>query len=93
MNKPLTATVTIDTDTAARIENRAGEIGVTPAQFVAELVRSEEGGDHVDSSVVEDLETRWAEVEAGGETIPHEDVRRWLKTWGTSDFKPWSKGR
>lgn len=28
-----------------------------------------------------------AEIEAG-KGVPHEDVAKWLDTWGTKDFKP-----
>jgi predicted transcriptional regulator len=81
-------TVTLDTETAARLEKRADEVGLTPEQLVAALVRDNDGGDYVDASEIADLEARWAKVEAGEETVPHEEVRRWLKTWGTPDFKP-----
>lgn len=91
MTKQLT--VTLDSDTAARLEKRADEVGMTPAQLVAALVRDDDGPDHVDASDIADLEARWAEVEAGGETVPHQEVRRWLETWGTADFKPWPKSR
>ena len=68
MEKPLTSALTVDPVTAARIEKRAGEIGLTPGEFVASPVRDEDDGDQVDPSVIADLDARWAEIEAGGES-------------------------
>jgi predicted transcriptional regulator len=38
-----------------------------------------------------ELDRRWAAVEAGEATVPHEKVVRWLETWGTPAFTPWGK--
>jgi len=38
---------------------------------------------------IAELDRQWAEIEAGAPTVPHEEVARWLKTWGTAEFKPW----
>ena len=81
-----TETIEVDADTAALLKARAEERGVSVATVVAELVPAEGDG----TSVTE-MDRRWAAVESGEPTIPHEEVRAWLQTWGTPDFKPWSK--
>lgn len=42
-----------------------------------------------DLDQVAELDRRWAAIEAGEATIPHEEVVRWLETWGTPAFRPW----
>jgi hypothetical protein len=36
-----------------------------------------------------DLDRQWAAIKAGEPTVAHDDVVRWLDTWGTSAFRPW----
>ena len=41
--------------------------------------------------VDDDDDDDWAEAEAdiaAGRGVPHAEVSKWLKTWGTPDFKP-----
>jgi predicted transcriptional regulator len=38
---------------------------------------------------VAELDRRWAAVEAGEPTVPHDDVVKWLRSWGTPAFKSW----
>eukprot|EP01035_Chromulina_nebulosa_P013793 gene13792-biopygen11710 len=36
-----------------------------------------------------DLDRQMAAIDSGEEaTVPHDQVARWLETWGTPDFKP-----
>jgi len=77
--------IEVDEGTAAALESRAAERGVSVSQVVAELVPLA-----VDSETIAELDRRWAAIEAGEPTVPHEDVVRWLKTWGTPAFKDWS---
>jgi predicted transcriptional regulator len=79
-----TTSIEIDRETALFLERRAAERGVTVAQLVAELVPTV-----ADASSLAELERRWQSVEAGSETVPHEDVVRWLETWGTPSYRPW----
>ena len=81
-----TETIEVDAETAAVLKARAEMRGVSVATVVAELVPE---GD--DEASLAELDRRWAAVEAGEPTIPHDEVRAWLNTWGTSQFKPWSK--
>jgi hypothetical protein len=36
-----------------------------------------------------ELDRQWATIKAGEPTVAHEDVVRWLDTWGTPDFRSW----
>jgi len=42
-----------------------------------------------DDRELADLDAQWAAIEASESTVPHEQVARWLETWGTPAFKPW----
>jgi predicted transcriptional regulator len=76
-------TIEVDESTAAILEARAAERGLTISELVAELATA------LESSEVAELERRWKAVEAGGATVANVDVVRWLETWGTPDFRPW----
>jgi predicted transcriptional regulator len=43
----------------------------------------------IDLDELAELERRWAAIEAGEATVPHDEVVRWLETWGTPAFRPW----
>ena len=81
-----TRMIEVDRTTADALERSATERGLTVAQVVAELVPVA-----VDSEAITELERRWAAAQSG-ETVPHEEVERWLATWGTPEFRPW-RGR
>lgn len=80
-----TETIEVDSETAAMLKARAAERGMSVAELVAELIPSS------DEELVAELDRRWAAIEAGEATVPHEEVRAWLRTWGTPEFKPWSE--
>lgn len=80
-----TESIEVDSETAAVLKARAAERGISVAEVVAELVPSS------DDELVAELDRRWAAIEAGEPTIPHDEVRAWLQTWGTPEFRPWSK--
>jgi predicted transcriptional regulator len=65
------------------------ERGVSVTKLVAELVRHQSAPLAVDSEEVAELDRRWAKVAAGGATVPHDEVARWLDTWGTPAYRPW----
>jgi hypothetical protein len=79
-----TRLIAVDSGTATVLERHAAERGTTVAQIVAELLPATVGGD-----ALVDLQRRWEAVEGGAATVPHEEVARWLKTWGTAEFKAW----
>lgn len=80
-----TESIEVDSEIAAVLKARAAERGISVAEVVAELVPSS------DDELVAELDRRWAAIEAGEPTIPHDEVRAWLQTWGTPEFRPWSK--
>ncbi|MDO9410952.1 MAG: hypothetical protein Q7T81_00060 [Pseudolabrys sp.] len=79
-----TESIEIDSVTASALKTRAAERGVSVSQLVSELVPLA-----IDDPAIAELDRRWAEIESGKATVAHNDVERWLKTWGTADFKPW----
>lgn len=80
-----TESIELDSETAAALKTRAAERGVSVSQLVAELVPLA-----IDDTAIAELDRRWAAVEKGAATVPHADVERWLRTWGTPEFRPWS---
>jgi predicted transcriptional regulator len=85
-----TRTIEIDEATADALRARADERGVSVAQFLAD-VAAESGPVTVGPEEIAELDRRWAAIESGEPTVPHEEVVRWLETWGTPAFKPWHK--
>jgi predicted transcriptional regulator len=84
-----TETIEVDEATAATLKSRAAERGVSVSEFLAELVLLENAPIAVDHDEIAELDRRWKEVEESGATIPHDDVVRWLRTWGTPAFRRW----
>lgn len=80
-----TEAIEVDIETAAVLKARAEERGLSVAEVVAELVPLS------DDELIAELDRCWAAIEGGEPTFPQEEVEAWLKTWGTPDFKPWSK--
>ena len=39
---------------------------------------------------VAEFDRQWAAIKAGEPTVSHENVVRWLDTWGTPRFRPWN---
>ena len=81
-----TESIEIDIATASALKTRAAERGVSVSQVVAELVPLA-----IDDAAIAELDRRWSAVEKGAATVPHADVERWLRTWGSPDFRPWSE--
>jgi predicted transcriptional regulator len=71
------------------LQTRAAELGVTVSELVAELAMLESEPIAIEADDVAELDRRWKAVEAGGQTVPHERVVRWLRTWGAARFRPW----
>jgi predicted transcriptional regulator len=83
-----TDTIEIDTATAELLKARAAERGMSVAEFLLEVVTAS-GPAEADAADIAELDRRWARVKSGAATVPHDDVVRWLDTWGTSAFRPW----
>jgi predicted transcriptional regulator len=83
-----TETIEVDEATADALRVRAAERGVSVAQFLADIA-VESGSAAVDAAEIAELDRRWAAIEGGEATVPHEEVVKWLETWGTPAFRPW----
>jgi predicted transcriptional regulator len=81
-----TESIEIDGATATALKERAAERGVSVAQLVAELVPLA-----VDDEAIAELDRRWTAIERGQPTVPHAEVERWLRTWGSPEFRPWDE--
>jgi predicted transcriptional regulator len=84
-----TEAITVDAETAARLKSRAAEEGMSVSDLVASLMALATSPIAISSQDVAELDHRWAAVKAGEPTVPHDDVARWLESWGTPAFKPW----
>jgi predicted transcriptional regulator len=81
-----TVSIEIDSATASALKTRAAARGVSVSDLVAELVPLA-----IDDAALAELDRRWAAIERGQRTVPHAEIERWLRTWGTTDFGPWSE--
>jgi len=69
---------------------RVAQRGMTVRELVAELGTLDLGTDQTMPAGLAERERRWNPVESGqATTIPHDDVVRWLRSWGTPAFRPW----
>jgi hypothetical protein len=82
-------TIEVDETTAATLKARAAARGVSVSELVAELVSFANEPVSGKSNEIAELDRRWKAIEAGCATVPHAKVVRWLRTWGTSSFRPW----
>ena len=82
--------IEIAAETADALEARAAERGVSVSRLLSDLVTASAPLAVEDTQIAE-LDRRWASVAAGAATVPHDDVVRWLATWGTPAFRPWSE--
>jgi predicted transcriptional regulator len=80
-------TIEVDPTTAAALEQRAAKAGLSVSDFLADMVAHD--GRPAETDVAE-LDRQWAAIKAGEPTVPHEDVVRWLDTWGTPGFRRWN---
>jgi predicted transcriptional regulator len=79
--------IEVDAATADLLEARAAARGISVAELLAEIA-SDRGPVAADAAEIAELDRRWAKVKSGEATVPHDDVVRWLDTWGTEAFKP-----
>ena len=84
-----TQTIEVDGATAATLETRAAECGISVGELVADMAVLQDVAIDLPTEDIAELDRRWMKIEAGERTVPHADVVRWLRTWGTPDFKPW----
>jgi hypothetical protein len=86
-----TRTIELDEATASVLESCAAERGLSVSELVAGMTALQASSFTVSPEDEDDLDRQWAAIKAGEPTIPHEDVARWLQTWGTSAFKSWPR--
>jgi len=80
--------IEVDAETAAALEAPAAEVGLSVRELLAEMVGLEKTPAKLSGEELGDLDRQWAAIKAGEPTVAHDDVVRWLDTWGTSDFRP-----
>jgi predicted transcriptional regulator len=83
-------TIEVDDATATALETRATEAGLSVSELLADLVARRSEPAEASPADLAELDRQWAAIKAGEPTVPHEDIVRWLDTWGTSRFKPWN---
>jgi predicted transcriptional regulator len=81
--------IEVDDATATALEARAAAVDVSVSQLIAQLVSLAGEPAKVPSGELDEFDRQWAAIKAGQPTVPHNDVVRWLDTWGTPGFRPW----
>jgi len=80
--------IQVNSETADLLEARAAARGVSVSELIAELAAFE-AATATEAGEVAELDRRWKSVASGRATVPHEEVVRWLQTWGTPAFRAW----
>lgn len=88
MNSPKRL-IEVDEQTAAALEARAAERGLSVPDLVAEMTAGAASQQAPSIDDIAELDRRWAAIEAGEPTISNDAVVRWLRTWGSPAFKSW----
>jgi hypothetical protein len=81
--------IEVDERTAVALEEKAAERGLSVPDLVAEMTALATLPEVLSTDDVAELDRRWAAIEAGESTTPHDSVVQWLRTWGSSAFKSW----
>lgn len=81
--------IEVDDATATALEKRAAELGVSVTELLAEIVGSERATVKLPDAALAAIDRQWDAIKAGEPTVAHEDVVRWLDTWGTPRFSAW----
>ena len=51
--------------------------------------QDEDASAKVSAEGLTELDRQWTAIKTGEPTVAHDDVVRWLDTWGTPGFRPW----
>jgi predicted transcriptional regulator len=81
-------TIEVDDATAAALESRATEAGLSVSELLV-MIAAEGAATKLSSAETKELDQQWAAIKAGEPTVAHDDVVRWLDTWGTPRFSRW----
>jgi predicted transcriptional regulator len=84
-----THTIEVDAATAAALRGKAAAQGMTVSELVADMTALAATPVALPFAELAELDRQWTSVKEDEATVPHEDVARWLQTWGTPAFKPW----
>jgi len=79
--------IEIDKRTADLLKSRAKELGVSVPQLIAELAVLDSHPREANADDIAELDRRARA--AKGTRADHGQVVRWLRTWGTPQFRPW----
>ena len=82
--------IEVDEATAAALAARAAERGLTVSELVAEMAAQQGAPVTLPPEDLAELDRQWAAIKGGERTVPHDQVVRWLETWGTPAFRPWN---
>jgi predicted transcriptional regulator len=86
-------TLELDAETDARLRALADARGQEPSAIVSDaLALLDSATDESDLDIEEDLR-RLREFERTGEGVPLEDVKVWVRSWGTANELPPPKPR
>lgn len=83
-------TIEVDDATATALETRAAEAGLSVSELLADLVALQRKPAKLPPGDLAELDRQWAAIKSGEPTVAHEDVVRWLDTWGTPAYRPWA---
>jgi hypothetical protein len=86
---PKTQTIEVDEATAATLRGRAEAQGMSVAELVAGMTAISGTPVVLSAADLADLDRQWASVKSGEATVSHDEVTRWLHSWGTPSFRPW----
>lgn len=84
------STIQVDESTAAALARRASARGQSISEVIADLIADHESVVEKDSAQITELERRWERFNKQPSTVPHDQVVRWLETWGTANYRPLS---
>ena len=84
-----TQTIVVDESTAAVLEERAAELGMSVPELVAELATLAVGPTDAPADEIVELDRRWKAFRRQQSVVTDQDVVRWLETWGTPAFQRW----
>lgn len=81
--------IEVDEETAALLRARAASRGISVPELLAEYLHDDAVVVATEAHQLAELDRRWAGFKEAGAAAAHDDVVRWLDTWGKPTFKPW----
>lgn len=90
MTKDVTLSVRIDRKLSDKLERRARQANRSKSSLATIAIKS---FFEMEAQEIEMTKQTIARVRADEPTIPHEEVMRWIKSWGTENELPPPKAR